>query len=498
MSLYKKLAGQTALYGLSSIIGRVLNFLLVPFYTTVLALAEFGIYTDIYAYVAFLNIIFLFGMETTYFRFSTKDKENEQKTFNSSVSYLLLSGILLSSLIIIFSRQLAFLLKYPQHWDYLIWLGLILLTDTILSVPFARLRLQNKAGRFAFIKLFTIASTISLNLFFLVFCRKIYMEEFLPQLKPFISTFYFPGYEVGYILLSNLLANALQLPFLISAFKGFRFRLNPERLKPMLIYAYPLMFMGLAGMVNEVIDRILLKYMLPEGFHDGLTSLEAVGVYGACYKLSMFMTLAVQAFRYAADPFFFSQAEDKNAPKLFAKVMKYFIIVCTLIFVVVSSYLDIFGLFLRDVSYRQGLIIVPILLLANLFLGVYYNLGIWFKLTDRTYMGTFLSFFGAGITIIANILLIPVFGYVGSAIATLICYFLMTVVSYYFGSKHFPVPYNLKSAAFYISTAIAVVALATFVKFEEPLVYFAYRFILILAYLLLIFWLERKDFKSRI
>ncbi|WMJ75565.1 oligosaccharide flippase family protein [Cytophagaceae bacterium ABcell3] len=498
MSKIKKLAGQTALYGLSSIVGRVLNFLLVPFYTSVLPLADFGIYTELYAYVAFLNIVFLFGMETTYFRYSTKDTSKEQTSYNYTQSFVLLTSVVFSGLIILFSQPIASFLQYPQHYDYLIWLGLILFTDTILAIPFARLRLQNRAGRFAFVKLFSIITTISLNIFFLVFCRQIYLGKMLPDLQLYVEMIYVPGYEVGYILLSNLIANALQFPFHAPSFKGFRFSFNLEAIRPMFIYAYPLMFMGLAGMVNEVVDRIMLKFMLPDDFYAGLTSQEAVGVYGACYKLSMFMTLAIQAFRYAGDPFFFSQAQNKNAPALFAKVMKYFIIVCTIIFLGVSVNLDLFGLLLRDESYRQGLMIVPVLLLANLFLGVYYNLSVWFKLTDRTFMGTFLSFFGAGVTILANFLLIPVIGYMGSAVATFICYFLMAAGSYMLGNRYFPVPYNLKSAAFYILLAVALVIISIELHLPDPLFDYGFRFFLILIYLLIVFARERKDFRTRL
>ncbi|MDQ3395914.1 MAG: oligosaccharide flippase family protein, partial [Bacteroidota bacterium] len=247
MSQIKNLAGQTALYGLSSIVGRSLGFLLIPFYTSVLTLEEFGIYGELYAYVAFLNILYLFGMETTFFRFSTKDKILEGTTFNYAQSYIFVTGIVISSLIVILAKPIARILQYPQHYDYVILLALILFTDAILAIPFARLRLKNEAGKFAFIKLFSIIFTIFLNLFFLVFCRQVYLGEFLPQLNSLISYIYVPGYEVGYILLSNLISNALQVPFLFSAFSGFSFSFKWDTMKPMLKYAYPLMFMGMSG-----------------------------------------------------------------------------------------------------------------------------------------------------------------------------------------------------------------------------------------------------------
>lgn len=493
MSQLKNLAGQTVLYGISSIIGRSLGFLLIPFYTAVLTKADFGIYGELYAYIAFLNIVYLFGMETTFFRFANKDKLHEGSIFSYAESYVIVAGICFSIIIIIFSQQIAEFLQYPQHYDYIIFVALILMTDTILAIPFARLRLKNKAGRFAFIKIFNIILNIFLNLFFLVFCRQVYLGEFLPQLQPIIAYIYVPGFEVGYILLSNLIANAFQFPFLSGAFSGFSFSLNPGYLKPMIKYAYPLMFMGLAGMVNEVIDRILLKFILPEDFYPHLSNQEVLGVYVACYKLSMFMTLAVQAFRYAADPFFFGKAKDKNAPDLFAKVMKYFIIVCAFIFLVVSINLNLFGLLLRDPSYRQGLMIVPVLLLANLFLGVYYNQSVWFKLTDKTFIGTLISFTGAAITISANVILIPVLGYMGSAVATLICYFSMALIGYILGNKYYPIPYDLKSAAFYICFALFLVLINFSISIESVLMDYAFKISLISIYLLIIFWLQRKD-----
>ena len=252
------------------------------------------------------------------------------------------------------------------------------------------------------------------------------------------------------------------------------------------------------GMVNEVLDRILLRVMLPVGLYPGTTTLEVVGISGACYKLSMFMSLAIQAFRYAAEPFFFSQAKDKNAPSQFATIMKYFIISCTLIYVLVGCNLPIFGQILRDETYREGLLIVPILLLANLFLGVYINLSVWYKLTDKTYAGTVITFVGAGITIVSNILLIPVLGYFGSALATLLCYFGMAFIGYIWGQKHFPVPYRLPSAAFYIVLSTILIWLTIIYIDFSGIARILIGTGIFIFYLILIFLLERKALKSAI
>ena len=258
------------------------------------------------------------------------------------------------------------------------------------------------------------------------------------------------------------------IPLLWKHFSVYRFRWNFEILQPLLIYAYPLMIMGLAGMVNEVLDRILLKPLLPEGFYPGLSKEEVLGIYGGCYKLSMFMTLAIQSFRYAADPFFFSQATDKNAPELFARVMNWFVVVCLIIFLIVSLFNNEIGtLVLRHKFYQQGLEVVPILLLANLFLGIYYNLSIWYKLTDKTYFGTIITLAGATITIALNFILIPLLGYTGAALATLLCYLFMAFASYKIGHHYFPIPYSLPKIIGYIGLAVGLVYLSKWYSFDS-------------------------------
>jgi len=494
MSLLKKLAGQTALYGLSSILGRAINFLLVPFYTAVLAPVQFGTITELYAYVAFFNIIYLYGMETAYFRFATKENNIEASVFNQSETTLIFSSLLFSGVLLLLSPVIANGLEYHGHSMYFILLGLILAIDSMMAIPFARLRLQNKAGLFATAKLFNILVNVGSNIFLLVFCKKIADGELYPSLRPFILSFYSEEYFVEYILTSNLLASFLTFFFLLKTFKGFKIDFNWERLKPMLVYAVPMLFIGLAGMVDEMLSRIILKYVLPEGFYPNRTNLEALGIFGACYRLSMFMTLAVQSFRYASDPFFFSQAKDKNAPELFATVMKWFVIVCAFLYVVVSCNLSLFEKILRNEIYREGILVVPVLLMANLFLGVYYNLSIWYKLTDKTQLGTWISLLGAAITIIANLILIPFFGYMGSAVTTLICYFIMSLISYIWGQKYFPVPYKIGSALFYLTFAVILSILALSYPFGKgSMMSYGFQLMLLGIYLFVVFLIERKQ-----
>jgi O-antigen/teichoic acid export membrane protein len=495
--MLKKLAGQTALYGLSSMLGRALNFLLVPFYTAVLLVGEFGIFTELYAYVAFLNIVYVFGMETTYFRYANKDKLNELEIFRSTQTFVLLLSIILSGGFILFAPQIAAALHYPSRSNYIVWLALIMGIDAIAAIPFARLRQQNKAGYFAFVKLINIGLNIGFNVFFLVFCKGISEGKFLVQYQDLVNRFYHSSRDIEFVFISNFLANALILLLLWKQFKGFCFRWDSEKARTMLVYAYPLMLMGLAGQVNEVLDRILLKPLLPEGFYPGLSKEVVLGIYGGCYKLSMFMTLAVQSFRYAADPFFFSKAQDKNAPAVFAKVMTWFVVVCGFMFLAISVYSEWIGeLLLRKELYMTGLAVVPILLLANLFLGIYYNLSIWYKITDKTYWGTWIGVGGALFTILGNILLIPVLGYMGAAYTTLGCYFLMAWVSYQIGNKYFPVPYDLVSILLLIGSSVALTTLGRTLLTGNFVSDLFIGLICLAGYGLLVFYLKKTRFKN--
>jgi O-antigen/teichoic acid export membrane protein len=497
VSLLKKLAGQTALYGLSSMVGRALNFLLVPFYTAVLLVGEFGVFTELYAYVAFLNVVYLFGMETTYFRFANKDKLKEPEVYQSIQSFIFVLTLFISGSLILFSQPIASLLHYSDKSIYIVWLALIMGIDAIVAIPFARLRQENKAGYFAFAKLANIGLNIGLNLFFLLLCKGIYERNYLQEYLPLVKTFYHPSRDIEYIFISNMIANAFMIPLLWKHFVVYRFRWNMETLKPLLVYAYPLMFMGLAGMVNEVLDRILLKPFLPEGFYPGLTKEEVLGIYGGCYKLSMFMTLAIQSFRYAADPFFFSKAADKNAPQVFARVMNWFIVFCCFMFLIISVYSELIGeLLLRKDLFKTGLSVVPVLLLANLFLGIYYNLSIWYKLTDRTYWGTWISIGGAIFTITGNIVLIPVLGYMGAAYTTLLCYFLMALVSYIAGHKYFPVPYDIVSGTVLIGSATILIIMGKFIHLGSFWANQIAYLVLLLAFSGVVVFLKKTRFKN--
>ncbi|MCA8831865.1 lipopolysaccharide biosynthesis protein [Hymenobacter pini] len=462
MSIAKRLASQTAIYGVSSIVGRVLNTFLVPVYTARFAAAEYGIVTGLYAYVSFLNVLFTYGMETTYFRFANRPGTDRKELYDRVMTLLLLSSVVLTAALAALARPLMRLLDLPPgHERYAVWIALILGLDAITAIPFARLRLENKATKFAAIRMANILLNVGLNMFFIVFCPDVLAGKYLAGLRTLVESVYNPTMGVGYVFLSNLAASAFTLLLLGRELLDIRPRLNLEPLRPLLKYAYPILLMGMAGMVNEMLDRIMLPQWLPEGFYPGQSKQAALGIYGACYKISVLMNLVIQAFKYAAEPFFFAQSTEKNSPRTFALVLKWFTLCCTMLFVGVSVNLDIVArIFLQRAEYLQGLAVVPVLLLAYLFLGVYWNLSVWFKLTDKTYYGTYLGFAGAVLTIALNFLLIPLLGYMGSAIATLACYFMMAALCWRLGERHFPVPYPVVRLLAWLAVAVGVVAIS--------------------------------------
>lgn len=440
MGQIRKLAGQTAIYGVSSILGRALNYLLVPYYTSFFTAGEYGVVTDLYAYVAFLNVIYTFGLETTYFRFSTKEKD--QSYFNQVQSIILLIAIVVSGALIISATPIVDFLGYSGQERFVYWFAAIMAIDSIVAIPFAKLRLEGKAKRFAFIRLFNIGLNIGLNLFF-------FWEVKWPDYAPF--KIYDPSVGVGYVFISNLIANGFYLFLLGDVLFKYRFEWLSQNLKKIFKYALPLVFTGLAAVTNEMLSRAILKFRLPDGFYQGLSNLDALGVFGACYKLSIFMVLSIQAFRYAAEPFFFSKAEDKNSPQLFSRVMHGYVVFAAILLFAVVINLDILGLlFLRQEVYREGLDVVPYLLLGGLFLGVFYNLSVWYKLTDNTKWAAYISITGAIITFFGNWFLIPVYGYMGSAYVTAFSYLVMMVFSFFMGQKYFPIPYHVVKGSLYI------------------------------------------------
>ena len=472
----KQLAGQTAVYGLSSIFGRLLNYLLVPLYTRLFLPEVYGVVTELYAYATFLLILLTYGTETGFFRFS-QDKSNLNTVYSSLQTSLMISTLAFFALVITFLKPISSLLEYSQHPEYILYLAAIVSIDAIISIPFARLRLENKSLRFAIYRLLNIGVNIGLNLYFLLLCPKLAVSN--PD--SVLLSIWSPSIGVGYVFISNLIANILTLFLFLPSILKVKFQFSWSLLRKILLYSSPLLIGGFAGMINETIDRILLKFLLP----DTVNSMAEIGIYGANYKLAILMTLFIQMFRYAADPFFFSQKGQKDAPETYANVMKWFVIFGLSIFLGVMFYIDIIKFFI-DSEYHNGLNIVPILLLANLFLGIYYNLSIWYKLNDKTRYGAYLAIFGASITIILNILLIPIIGYLGSAWATFICYFTMMTASYLLGRKHFKVPYNLKKIFLYSLVALSLFALSYIYTDVELWIKLLLNTILLLSFVIIV------------
>ncbi len=458
MSIIKKLAGQTAVYGLSSIVGRLLNYLLVPLYTGSLSTGEYGVSSWFYAFASFAGVIFTYGMETAFFRYASA-REDKERVFSTALTSLLFSSAGMAALLILFSSPLAHWTKNEGRELYFFYFAIILAADAVTAIPFAWLRQKDQPRRFASLKILSILTNIVLNLmFFWLF------PALLKHGMSDVALFYNPEYGISYMFIANLISSLVVLPFFSKEFGLLRFGFDKVLWREMIVYSFPLIFMGFAGMINETLDRILLKELIP----DQAYAEQQTGIYAANYKLSILITLFIQAFRFAAEPFFFARAKEQDAKQVYARVMQYFVVVCCSIFLLVTLYLDVFKYFIRKPAYWEGLQVVPILLMANLFLGVYYNLAIWYKLTDKTKLGAWVSVGGAVITLVLNILWIPHYGYLGSAWATLICYFSMAAASYWLGTKYYPVPYPLRRLITYVALALALYFVSDIIKTQLP------------------------------
>jgi len=491
----KALAGQTVIYGMGTIIPRLLNYLLVPLYTRVFVAGVYGQITDLYAWIALLLALLTYGMETTFFRYT--QKEDPDWVFNNIVSCIITTTSVFLLIYIIFYKNFAHLIQYEHNTQYVLFLGLIVALDALTAVPFAKLRKNNKAKLFTLIKIANVSLNIGLNLFFLIV---------IPETALAISEKVF-GPQAGllvWVLVSNVLSSLLSLLLLLPQFKGFHFTLDKSLIRPMLAYSLPILLISLVGMVNEVADKILIKYLTPIPEPETLEVLEMtgeeyalqqLGIYGANFKLAVLMTIFIQMFRYASEPFFFGKAKDRNAPELYAKVMTYFVVFCLLIFLGVMLYMDLLKYFVgeKGSDYHEGLIIVPIVLIANMFYGIVFNLSIWFKLTDRTFSGTIISIIGASVTLLCLFILVPRIGYLGAAIAHLGCYTVMMLFSYVWGQKVFPVPYQIGRIILYFIFAIALFMVSTMLSDYNLPVRLLFNTFLIFIYIVTVFFAERKN-----
>lgn len=446
----KVLAKETVIYGLSSIIGKFLNWLLVPLYTYVLAKqADYGIVTNLYAWTALLLVVLTYGMETGFFRFANKEGANPDTVYTTTMTSVFTTSLLFALGCCIFSRPLAGVLGYPEHREFISLLSIVVAMDAFACIPFAYLRYKRHPIRFAVLKLLFVFLNIVLNIFFLVICPKI-------QDWQFVSSWYDPNYGVGYVFVANILATAIQTLCLLPATRPECTGQTPwfswTLLKQMLHYSLPLLVLGVCGIMNQTLDRILFPF-----FYSGADAQTQLGIYGACFKVAMVMMMFTQAFRYAYEPFVFAKHKDRESVGAYADAMKYYILFSYLILLGMVVYLD-FLKFIIAPSYWEGLVIVPVVLWTYIFQGVYFNLSFWYKLTDRTQWGAWFSIIGVIITFVLQAVFVPCIGYMASAASSTVCFFVLTLLSYGVGRHYLAIPYDLKRIGLYTVIVIALLS----------------------------------------
>ena len=450
-------------------------------------MVDYGNFGTIYAAISFLNVVYTYGMETAYFRFSASGTD-QKKLFQTSYTSLLISSILLSALIIAFRSPIAQLANLEHHSEYIIWCVLILAIDTMAAIPFARLRQEERPRKYAFVRVAGIIVNITLTLFFIYFSPG-YVAEHPGNAY---AIWYAQNTNVGFLIIANLAASAVTFLLLYKEWIDFRFRFDSELWKKVFKYAAPMVIVGLGGMVNETVDRIMLPHLYGSKMQGEIEN----AMYVANYKIAIFITLFITAFRMSAEPFFFSQSTEKNAPATYARVMKWFVIILCVAFLFTALYLDVWKYFVGP-QYRQGgaLGVVPILLAANVCLGIYYNLSVWYKITDRMRMGMYITMMGAVLTLVSNTLFIPKFGMYACAWTTFAAYCSMMVVSYLVGQKYFPVPYNIKKLLSYLGVMMVMFFAQKLVMYytENLIVRLASATVFMLMFLRLVVAAEKSE-----
>lgn len=471
MAELKSLAKDTAIYGMSSIVGRFLNYLLVPLYTAVLPASSggYGVVSNVYAYTALILVLLTFGMETGFFRFANKSDENPEKVYANTLWFVGGLSLLFVILGMTFLHPIASFLEYPDHADYVGMMILVVALDSFQCVPFAYLRYKKRPIKFAAIKMLNIIGNICLNLFFLLLCPWLYVHA--PET---VSWFYHPDYLVGYIFVSNLLMSAIQLFFFVPELKGFSYRVDWQLIKRMVAYSFPILIFGLVGILNQTVDKMIYPFL----FDDRQEGLVQLGIYSATSKVALVMAMFTQAFRYAYEPFVFGKNKEADNRKVYAAAMKYFFIFSLLAFLTVMGYMDILK-FMVARDYWEGLSVVAIVMGAEIFKGIYFNLSFWYKLTDDTRWGAYFSLIGCAVILVLNVWLVPLYGYVASAWASVAGYGAITMLSYVIGQKKYPVVYPLKDMAVYLILAAVLFVLSEIVSVEHVIWRLLYHTLLI-------------------
>jgi len=480
MAEAKSLIKDSTIYGGSTILVRMISWLMTPLFVIFTETSDVGMVTNLYAYAALFSVVLTFGLETGFFRFVNQvPKEKQGSVYSTAL-------VIISSIVLFFLFFfLVFIGKiHPYIWDssipdsYLRMVVIILSMDAFISMPFAFLRHEKKPYKFGFFKLLQSVLYVLLCVFFLVVCPRI--NESHPE---WISWFWKENNNVGYILVSNLIATGIQTLCLLPTLTGFKFSFDSQLAKKIMHYCFPLMIMGLAGMSNQVVDKIIFPAFYP----DPENAMSELGIYGACFKIGVIMVIFTQAFRYAYDPFMFEKSKEKNAKESYATIMKYFVVVGLLVFLGVTFYLDIIKyIIVPKTEYFVALTVVPIVLMGELFFAVYYNLSLWYKLTDKTYWGTIFSSIGFVLIILLNIVFIPKYGYMACAWASFAGNGLIMLLSYLVGQKQFPIKYDLKTLFLYLSVAMLLYCIAIFVPIENLWLRLGFRTFLIGIYFTLL------------
>ena len=482
MAGLKSLAKETAIYGLSSIVGRFLNYLLVPVYTMAMSAQSggYGVVTNVYAWVALMLVLLTCGMETGFFRFANKSGEDPMKVYANSLLSVGGVSLIFVLLCLLFLQPIANLLDYGNHPEFIAMMAMVVALDSFQCIPFAYLRYKKRPIKFAAIKLLSIIGGIGLNLFFLLLCP--WLNVHFPAT---VSWFYDPDYLVGYIFISNLIISAVQMFFFIPELRGFAYKLDKALLKRMVVYSFPVLILGLVGILNQTVDKMIYPFL----FEDRQEGLVQLGIYAATSKIAMVMAMFTQAFRYAYEPFVFGKDREGANRKMYAAAMKYFLIFSLLAFLAVMFYLDLLR-YLVARGYWEGLGVVAVVMLAEICKGIYFNLSFWYKLTDETRWGAYFSLIGCAIIVVMNIVFVPVYGYIASAWASVAGYGVIMLLSYWMGQKKYPIQYDLKSLGLYILLAAVLYVIGEQVPISDLVLRLAFRTVLLLLF---VAYIVKKD-----
>lgn len=470
------------IYGLGSILPKVLNYLiLTTFYTHLFDCNPYGVLSELYAYLVIVLVVVEFGMESGFFRFA-RDQESVRKVFSHATGFVSILALMWIASVYYFIDPISTSIHYADNQEYIIWMAWIVAIDSITLVPFAKIRQDGKARRFALLKIFNVLINIAIVIIFLIV---------FPWINKNVATLpgwlYNPNLGVGYVFLANLISSALMFLLLIPEFRNFRWKFDANFMGQLLKYSAPLVIVGLAGAINDAGDKIFVKMITGDQGQ--------VGIYSANYRIAVLMTLFIQMFRYAFEPFLFRISKDTDARQTYALVMKYFVIAGLCLFLITVLNIDIFKV-LIDRKYWQGLAVVPIVLLGNFFLGIYYNLSVWYKLGDLTRFAAIMASIGAVVTIVLNWLLVPKIGYMGAAWATLTCYFSMMVISWFWGRKVYPVPYQTVIMMIWTALALALYALSVLVKPDNMVIRLLWDGLLMLIFIVIVGLSEKSTIKT--